>query len=195
METSTGIHLDSSEIMHEPITITFTLKKAIVVGGAFLTFLTSTAGPFFYIQYQKKIDNIKQQIEMDYKLRIQDAELKANDASAKLTEAIKYKDSVNSIKSEYNSIIRQLRDNLEFFKIHTCYNTAYILYTENKNNDTRKRYLNSVSEYAKFIVNKKTYQVEPSNSSFYLSDSVIYVEGKSYAIPHDVLVQLNNLKN
>ena len=181
METSTGALIIDEGIFTKQMTITFTIKKAAVVATTVITFLSGTVGPFVYTQYTKKIDRVKSDMKQLYETDIKNANAKAEEA--------------DKIKLEFTSIVSQLQNSVDFLKVHTAYNTAYILYTETPSPENTKNYYNLVSKYSQFIKNRRMYPNSSQNTSFYLSDTVVYVDGVKYVIPVDVLSATNDLKN
>jgi len=181
METSTGITIDVETVGIKTITLSFSVKKLIVVGSTVVTFVSGTLGPFLHSQYQKKLDKIKDQVTAQYELKIKNAEFKSAEA--------------DHVQLEFSTVVSQLQSSVDFLKVHTAYNTAYILYSESPDKRNTARYNSIVFTYAQFIKNKRTYPSNAESTSFYLSDTAVYVDGIKYIIPYDVLMTIKDIKS
>lgn len=180
-EETTQDSIIDEKILKKSITITFTIKKLVIICTAVISFISSTAGPFVYKYYQKNIDKVKQTEEKKYEAQLKEAKEKTAEA--------------DKIKLEFNTVVNQLQTSLDFLKIHTAYNTTYILYSESASETNTKNYQNIVYKYAQFLKNKKTYSTTIDNTSFYLSDEFVYIDGIKYIIPYDVIQLVKDLKN
>lgn len=159
--------------MESKFIVKFTLKKLIAIVSAIVLFISGTGYPFIKNYIKTTKEDTTKEIKLDYEYKIKEIQVNL--------------DNCSKFKNNFEQTFTEVRYSLDFLKMHSSYNAAYVKLLEDPTERTKIKYRKSLDQYCKFIKNMKIHDSKDNVESIYFSDKVVYIEGVSYPIPLQVL--------
>ncbi len=162
--------------MESKFIIKFTLKKLLTILTAIVLFISGTGYPFLKNHIKTTKEDITKEIKLDYEYKTKEIQLNL--------------DNCTKFKNNFEQTFQDVRYSLDFLKMHSSYNAAYVKLLEDPTERTKMKYRRALQQYCKFIETMKIHDSKDNTESIYFSDKVIYIEGVAYPIPLQVLENL-----
>ena len=159
--------------MESKFIVKFTLKKLVTIISAVVLFISGTGYPFIKNRIKTTKENIAKEIKLDYEYKTKELQVNL--------------DNCTKFKTNFEQTFTEVRYSLDFLKIHSSYNAAYVKLLEDPTLRNKNKFQKALAQYTLFIKNIKVHDTKENMESIYFSDKVVYIESIPYPIPLQVL--------